>query len=285
MEMSASSERVFARILEQRTGQALAISRRWRFDTALKPLLRDHDINTLDRLAAMVASGREPVLADAVVEALLNNETSFFRDLAAFQMLTEKGLDDLAARRASSRHLRIWCAGCSTGQELWSLAMHFAGEADRWRGWRIDFLGTDVSRSAIGRARDGLYTQFEIQRGLPVRLMMRWFDPEGEAWRIRPALREGINFHHHNLLDPAPRGGRFDLVLCRNVLLYFDAPVRRRVFDRISDAIAPDGMLMLGAGETVIGQTDAFVADTDLRGLYRPRAAIGMGGGHSARAA
>ena len=269
--MTPISTRVLSGLLEARTGQTLVPSRSWRIETALKPLMRERDLPSLEHLLMKVAGGRDAGLSDQVVEALLNNETFFFRDLAAFKLLIEQALAGLADSRNADRRLRIWCAGCSTGQEAYSLAMSFADAPERWAGWTIEILGTDVSRSAVERAREGLYSQFEIQRGLPVRQMVKWFDPEGKEWRLRLDLRRKVSFHLHNLIGPPPAVGRFDVVLCRNVMLYFTPEVRRGVFERISQVIAPDGVLMLGAGETVLGQTERFVSDPLARGLYRPR--------------
>lgn len=269
MEMSPISTRILAGLLEERTGQQLAATRRWRLNTALMPLMQEHGIATLDELALRIASGREPKLAEAAVEALLNNETFFFRDAAAFQLLWENAVPHLAEARARNRRLRILCVGCSTGQEAYSIAMTIADEPERWAGWSIDIVGTDISRAAIARAREGVYSQFEVQRGLPIRRLMSWFEPEGERWRVHPALRQRIEFHVANLLDPLAFGGKFDIVLCRNVLLYFSSEVRGSAFERLAGTLAPDGLLMLGAGETVIGQTDAFISDPERRGLYR----------------
>lgn len=267
MDMSPAATRAFATLLEARTGQQLAVSRRWRIETALKPLLKLREIASLDLLAAAVMSSRDRALADEVVEALLNNETFFFREPAAFDLARE-ALHRLAERRAKERRLRIWSIGCSTGQEVHSVAMLFAGDAARWEGWGIEIVGTDVSRAAIAQARSGLYSQFEIQRGLPVQSMLRWFESEGESWRVRPELRGMSRFQVHNALDPASSPLRPDLLLCRNVLLYFALPARAAAFERMAAAIQPDGYLMLGAGETVIGQTERFRAHRELRGLY-----------------
>jgi chemotaxis methyl-accepting protein methylase len=207
-------------------------------------------------------------IAQAVIEALLNNETFFYREPAAFDLL-DAAMIRLREARAETRRLRIWCAGCSTGQEAYSLAMHFAAD-DRWAGWTIDITGSDVSAAAIAQARAGLYSQFEIQRGLPVRQMLRWFDSEGEQWRANAELRQKVLFRTHNLLDAPLLPGRCDVILCRNVLLYFTQSRRAAVFERLAKASAPDGVLMLGAGETVIGQTDRFISDSEHRGLYRP---------------
>jgi chemotaxis protein methyltransferase CheR len=268
MEMSPIAVRVLAGLLEERTGQQLLVARQWRVETALAPIMRERNIASLDQLAGLVTMSRDPRLLDEIVEALLNNETFFFRDLAAFELLMSQAETRFSDARSAEKRLRIWCAGCSTGQEAYSLAISFTERSSRWAGWNIEIVGTDVSHDAILRARQGLYSQFEIQRGLPIRQMLAWFGAEGDQWRARPELREKVSFHTQNLLQPAAMGC-FDIILCRNVLLYFSSERRRTVFDRLARAIAPDGMLMLGAGETVIGQTDQFVSDAECRGLYR----------------
>jgi chemotaxis protein methyltransferase CheR len=271
MEMSDSACRVLAGLLEARTGQQLTMSRRWRIETALRPLMRQRGFETLDQTVAAVIGGREPGFADDVVAALLNNETFFYRDRAVFDLLFGPVLTGLEQARSRIRRLSIWCAGCSTGQEAYSIAMSFAERPDRWAGWTIDILGTDVSRTAIDQARSGVYSQFEVQRGLPVLQMMRWFEEEpGSAWRLSGDIQRKVRFQVRSLLEPPPHPARFDVILCRNVLLYFSDETRRAAFERLAEAAAPDGVLMLGAGETVIGQTGRFASDPECRGLYRP---------------
>lgn len=271
MDASPASAAMFARLLAERTGQELATARRWRIAAVLEPLARAEGLASLEALAGAVEAGRDD-LAERAVEALLNNETCFYRDRAAFDLLLGPALARLEEARAREKRLAIWCAGCSTGQEVWSLAMFFGERARRWSGWSIDILGTDISAAAVRQARSGLYSQFEVQRGLPVTQMMRWFTArEGCSWQISRPPGPSVRFQRHNLLDPPPPG-RFDILLCRNVLLYFPAPARAAAFARLAAAAAPDGVLMLGAGETVIGQTDAFCPDADCRGLYTPSA-------------
>ena len=277
MEVTDAAIRILAGLLEARTGQQLAISRRWRIETALKGLMRERDFASLDHLLGDIVSGRDPALSDAVVDALLNNETYFFRDRQAFELLLMGALPSLHKARAREKRLSIWCAGCSTGQEAYSIAMAIADDKDKWDGWKIDILGTDVSRGAIAQAREGRYSQFEVQRGLPVMQMIRYLADDGDGyWHMDEGMRGKVRFKTHSLMDAAPPPGRFDVILCRNVLLYFHAAARRTVFSRLSQAIAPDGYLMLGAGETVIGQSDAFLSSAEYRGLYvpAPRSAI-----------
>jgi len=269
VQVSDSSLRILAGLLEARTGQQLTMSRRWRIETALSSLMRERGIVTLDELITILVMGKEPSLSQRVVEALLNNETYFFRDRTPFDNLSRTALPALAERRRDSKRIRIWSAGCSTGQEIYSLAMLFAEDPVRWQGWTIDLLGSDVSETAVNRARAGLYTQFEAQRGLGVTQMIRWFSESDEGWRVAESLRRNVRFQVHNILEMPPHPGQFDIVMCRNVLLYLCLEKKRAAFERLSSALAPDGWLMLGAGETVIGQTEKLVADRDWRGLYR----------------
>lgn len=257
---------VIGSLLEQRTGQQIAANRSWRIETALKPVLRDHRFETLDDLVGQLAGERHGPLADAVVNALLNQESSFFRDAGVLEMVADAALTMQAER--PGRRLRIWSAGCSVGQEPYSLAMLFE-ELALSRGLAMpEIVASDVCSQALARARAGRYSQFEIQRGLPVRRMVTWFDNVGGEWVVRPELAKRIQFRCHNLTRDLPPVGKFDIVLCRNVLLYFSGAVRRSVFDTLRAAMRDDGLLILGAGETVIGQTDAFRPSDRFRGCY-----------------
>ena len=269
MQISDSSSRILAGLLEARTGQQLTMGRRWRIETALGALMRERAIATLDELITILVMGSEPSLSQMVVEALLNNETYFFRDRAPFDLLERYALPELAKRRAKSRRLSIWSAGCSTGQEVYSLAMLFAQNPEQWRGWTIDILGTDVSTACIDRARAGSYSQFEVQRGLGINQMIKWFEESSDGWRAVEGLRAPVRFQVHNLLEPPPHPREFDIVLCRNVLLYLSSDKKNLAFERLVGGMAEDGWLMLGAGETVIGQTTRLGADINARGLYR----------------
>ncbi|HYN46163.1 MAG TPA: protein-glutamate O-methyltransferase CheR [Allosphingosinicella sp.] len=271
MELSDASRRILASMLEARTGQKLATNRRWRMESALASIMRERGFESVDQLVSRVASRADPALAEAVIESLLNNETYFFRDKLPFDLLFGLPIKRLERARAATRRLSIWCVGCSTGQEAYSLAMSFADERLRWQGWKIEIVGTDLSKSAIARAKAGIYSQFEVQRGLPVMQMIRWFEELGGGdWRIAQPLRDQVRFEPRNIIEPPPSPGRFDIILCRNLLLYFTPEMRRLAFGRLGEALAPDGSLMLGAGETVIGQTERFVSDPECRGLYIP---------------
>ncbi len=261
--------RILVGLLEARTGQALAPDRIWRIETALKPVMRKHAIDTLDSLVAKLASEGNRGLVDEVIDALLNNESYFFRDHIVFDELNDRVFEDLRVSNATTRTISVWMAGCSTGQEAYSIAMMLADAPHKWRGWTIRLVATDISHSAIVKAQSGLYTQFEIQRGLSVTRMVRWFDQEGSDWRIKEEIRNRVDFYQHSLLSQAPPAGPFDVILCRNVLLYFAKAVRTEVFSRLHSVLARNGVLGLGAGETILGQTEDFVPSGTYRGLYR----------------
>ncbi|WP_246156128.1 CheR family methyltransferase [Sphingorhabdus profundilacus] len=269
-------------LLEKHTGQTLMANRHWRIDMALKPLMRENSIPDLDTLISLIDIDADPKLTSACVEAMVNNETCFFRDQANFALLTGPVLDMLREQRMGTKKLRIWSAACSTGQEPYSLAMAFNENAEKWRGWNIQIFATDVSSSALAQARAGRYSQFEIQRGLPVMQMLRYFDQSGEDWIAKENLRRAVTFTEHNMLNPAPHFGKFDVVLCRNMLMYLGEKRRTQVLDAIGTRMADDGILMLGAAETVIGQTQDFRASQEFRGFYEPvsRAASHLNAAH-----
>lgn len=261
-----SAMSVLTAILEARTGQQLAANREWRVETVLKPLLRDLGIDSIDALAR--AAQHSAQIGERVADALLNQESSFFRDAAVFDMVAE-AVEALHVEQPRRRP-RIWSAGCSFGQEPLSLAMLFGEKGVGRTTAAPEIVATDVSDIALTRARAGRYSQFEIQRGLPVRRMVRWFETDGDEWVANPELVRRIAFRQMNLVsDPLPIG-RFDVILCRNVLLYLNAELRRTVFERFATVIRPGGVLVLGAGETVIGQTEAFRPSQRYRGLYEP---------------
>jgi chemotaxis protein methyltransferase CheR len=271
MSQSAASlaHQKLADLLARETGQQLLANRHWRVEMALKPVLRKYSIPDISVLVSILTSGGERELLRECIEAMINNETCFFRDQANFALLTGPVLDSIRAQRQSIKRLRIWSAACSTGQEAYSLAISFLENAEKWRGWNIQILATDISASALAKARNGLYSQFEIQRGLPVMLMLKYFDQVGNDWQAKDEVRKMVSFAFHNQMESCRQLGQFDLILCRNMLMYLCDNRRREVLDRLSGAISPDGILMLGAAETVIGQTEKFQASREFRGFYQ----------------
>jgi chemotaxis protein methyltransferase CheR len=259
-----------AGLLEARTGQKLTEDRRWRIAPALAGLFRERGIASNQDLVVLLTQPDESSLAQEVVEALLNNETYFFRDRQIFDYLAGPVLAQFAVKRQQEKKLSIWCVGCSTGQETLSVAMTFLEQRSRWDGWMIEILGTDVSEGTVDFARDATYSNFQIQRGLGVGQMLGFFTETPEGWRANDKLRQMVRYEVHNLLHPAPYPGQFDLILCRNVLLYFDSQVRSRAFSRLSDALAHDGKLLLGGGETVLEKGGYFHPSEERCALYEP---------------
>jgi chemotaxis protein methyltransferase CheR len=270
MSQSSASlaHQILADLLARETGQQLLANRHWRVEMALKPVLRKHSIPDVSVLISILSGDGERELLRECIEAMINNETCFFRDQANFALLTGPVLDSIRAQRQSTKRLRIWSAACSTGQEAYSLAISFLENTEKWRGWNIQIMATDISVSALAKARKGLYSQFEIQRGLPVMLMLKYFEQVGNDWRAKDEVRKMVSFAAHNQLDSCRQLGQFDLILCRNMLMYLCDEKRRQVLDRLAGAIFPDGILMLGAAETVIGQTEKFQASREFRGFY-----------------
>jgi chemotaxis protein methyltransferase CheR len=263
-----ASVRILSSLLEAHTGQQLSESRLWRIDTELKPIMRQRGFAALDDLVAALISGRDKTLLSATIDALLNHESSFFRDVQVFQMLEQQLLPHLARTRPQ-QSLRIWCAGCANGQEPYSIAMIIRRQADLWRNWRISIIATDVSEAVIERARAGLYQQIDVQRGLAITDLMRWFEPDDNGWRISSLLRNMIDFRVANLANPGGVGGHCDLILCRNVMLYFPPHVSARTIDNFAAASRIGSYLVLGAGETMMGKSDAFLPCTDFKSCYQ----------------
>lgn len=260
---SSGATAIITALLEARTGQCIGDGRVWRIETALKPLQRELGFDSLDALAGQLVHGEDAALSDRVVDALLNRKSSFFRDAGVIETVADAAAALHAA--APSRRLRLWSAGCSHGQEPLSLAMILD---ERGLAADVEIVATDVSHAAIARAKAARFSQFEIQRGLSVGRMMTWFTGSGTEWACDPALNARILYRRQNLTsDPAPAGG-FDIILCRNVLFYLSPALRAQVFDRLAKSLRPGGLLVLGAGETVIGQTEAFAPSADWRGMY-----------------
>jgi len=256
------------KLLKERSGLVLAAEKQYLAESRLLPVARRHGMQTLTELVAALRTGA-PALAVQVVDAMTTNETFFFRDKIPFDHVRETIMPALAAARAREKRIRIWCTAASTGQEPYSLAMAVKA-IPALSGFRIEIVATDISGEVLERAKNGIYTQFEVQRGLPIQLLVKYFSQSGEQWQITPELRGMVQFRTLNLLNDFSPLGAFDLVFCRNVLIYFDQPTKSGVLDRLAKQTAADGYLILGAAETVVGLTDAFKPVADKRGLYAP---------------
>lgn len=257
------------------SGLSLGTNKEYLVKSRLIPLAQSWNLADLTELVATLRRGGDPQLRIAVTEAMTTNETSFFRDRQPFEDLKNELLPDMLADRKISRRLRIWCAATATGQEPYTIAMLLNEFLPDVAQWRIEIVATDIAHKALDRAKSGLYSQFEVQRGLPIQLMMKYFDQVPQGWQVKDRLRKMITWKQLNLLDRFSHLGRFDIVFCRNVLIYFETETKTDILNRVRDVIAPDGYLFLGAAETVLGICDRFQRHSICRSaVYRPDVAV-----------
>lgn len=262
-----------AAIVLERGKEYLALSR-------LEPVARDHGLTTVSELVDKLRT-REltSALHDQVVDALTTNETTFFRDYNPWESLRTLVMPELLARKERTRTLAIWSAGCSSGQEPYSIAMSIREHFPELLTWQLSILGTDISGSVLDRARAGRYGQLEVNRGLPAHLLVRHFTRAGMEWEIEEPIRRMVRFEHHNLNDAWPSMPPFDLVLMRNVMIYFETEAKRRVLAKMHGQLAPHGYLLLGASETTYSLSDDFIREPDGRtAWYRPVRTDPVGG-------
>ena len=260
------------RCLKDRSGLVLSAEKQYLVESRLLPVARKAGLTGLGDLVQALRLGHDKALMTAVVEAMMTNESFFFRDKIPFEHFRNVVMPALMASRRASRSIRIWCAAASTGQEPYSLAMCLKDMQRELAGWRIDILATDLSGEVLEKARQGIYSQFEVQRGLPIQLLIKHFAQVGELWQIAPELRAMVKYRQFNLLSDFAQLGLFDVIFCRNVLIYFDQQAKIDVLNRMARAMASDGYLVLGAAETVVGLVDSFKVVPEQRGLYAPNA-------------
>jgi chemotaxis protein methyltransferase CheR len=258
------------KLLKERSGLDLSADKQYLVESRLVPLARKSGLNGITELAVkMKAGGAEPLIAE-VVEAMTTNETFFFRDKTPFDHLKDTMLPAVLQARASRRALRIWCAASSTGQEPYSIAMCLKGLGAALAGWKIDIVATDLSQGVLEKSKAGIFSQFEVQRGLPIQLLVKHFTQVGDMWQLNADIRSMVQHRQLNLMQDFSHLGTFDIIFCRNVLIYFDQDTKAGIFERMSRLVESDGFLVLGAAESVVGISDAFKPYPERRGLYRP---------------
>ncbi|MCB2108699.1 MAG: protein-glutamate O-methyltransferase CheR [Rhodobacteraceae bacterium] len=240
-------------------------------NSRLQPITEKYQCKTIAELVMRLTTSRNEDLKRDIIEAMTTNETSFFRDVTPFDHFKNHVIEKLLDRRRTKRSIRILCAAASSGQEPYSLAMIMSENAGKLSGWRTDIIGVDIDTKILKRAEEGIYTSFEVQRGLPIQLLVKYFDKQtSQNWQVKPQIRSMVRFQKKNLLEPIRDLGQFDVIFCRNVLIYFDIPTKRVVLERLADQLAPDGFLFLGGAETVFDITTRFVAAPGFRGMYVP---------------
>ena len=262
------------KLLRDRSGLDLSVDKQYLVESRLIPLARKRGLAGIGDLVQKIKGGAEAVAMD-VIEAMTTNETFFFRDKIPFDHLRETVIPELLQARSHRKSLRIWCAASSTGQEPYSIAMCLKEFASALSGWRVEIVATDLSLGVLEKSRSGLFSQFEVQRGLPIQLLVKHFRQVGELWQISADIRAMVQHRQLNLMQDFSHLGSFDVIFCRNVLIYFDQDTKLGVFNRLAKSLEADGVLALGAAESVVGITDAFKPYPERRGLYRPNPARG----------
>jgi len=260
------------KLLKERSGLDLSADKQYLLESRLIPLARRAGVPGLPELVQKLKGGAEALIAE-VVEAMTTNETFFFRDKVPFDHFKGTIMPEMLHARASRRSLRIWCAASSTGQEPYSIAMCLKELGAALTGWRVEIIATDLSQGVLEKSRAGLFSQFEVQRGLPIQLLVKHFTQTGELWQLNADVRAMVQFRQLNMLQDFSHLGVFDIIFCRNVLIYFDQDTKTNVFGRLAKVIEPDGFLIMGAAETVVGLTEAFKPYPERRGLYIPNVA------------
>jgi chemotaxis protein methyltransferase CheR len=266
--LSPAAFETLATLLKSKSGLVIGTDKLYLLETRLGSIVKREQLADMNALADRLRRPGSDALARDVVEAMTTNESFFFRDEKPFTNFRTQALPRLVAARPPGSTLRIWSAAASSGQEAYSLAMILAESTALLNGRKVEIIGTDIARDQLARAREGVYSQFEVQRGLPVQMLMRYFRKEDTNWRVSDAIRAMAQFREFNLLSELRSLGRFDIVFCRNVLIYFDGPTKARVLDAIAGIMPPDGTLYLGGAETVLGITQRFAPMPNERGVY-----------------
>lgn len=255
--------------ISRTAGIVLTTEKAYFIEARLSPVLREENAASIDELMQRADRGDRRI-AQRMVDALTTNETFFFRDKAPFDHFRNIIMPELLARRPAGKPIRIWCAACSSGQEPFSLVMILDEMRAQLGGRQVEIHASDISETILAKAKSGIFNQFEVQRGLPTKMLLQYFTKEGDNWKISPDVVRRVNFFKFNLLDDPRAMGTFDIVFCRNVLIYFDRPTRAKIFDKIADRLTSDGFMLLGGAESTFGVTDRFVSHPKERMLHLP---------------
>jgi len=254
--------------VKAQSGLVLTVDKSYLLESRLMPVARKRGMKGLEDIVDAMKAHKDNDLGKSITEAMTTNESFFFRDIKPFDMFRDHVLPQMLINRTAKKSLRVWCAAASSGQEPYTLAMVLKEQAAKMPGWRAEIVGTDISNDILVKAKAGTYSQFEVQRGLPIQLLLKYFKKQDDMWQIDPALQAMVQYKYFNLLDDLRPLGGFDIVFCRNVLIYFDQETKGKVLDQISRLMPEDGVLFLGGAETVLGITDKFKPVPGYRGVY-----------------
>jgi chemotaxis protein methyltransferase CheR len=275
--MKVADFELYKSLLYDKSGLVITPDKSYLLDSRLTPIAKKWNYPSLDMMTLQLRAIPDPKLVKDIVEAMTTNETSFFRDTKPFTLFQETVLPHMIQARAAKKTIRIWCAASSSGQEPYSLSMILKDKEAQLKGWRFEIIATDLSEDILAQARKATYSQFEVQRGLPIQYLMKYFTQVGETWQLKDEIKSMVKFSTFNLLDEMTRMGQFDIIFCRNVLIYFDEKTKGGILGKMEKQLEKDGFLLLGGAETVLGITDKFVPMPDKRGLYIKNPALTAG--------
>lgn len=268
--LTAANFALVAQLLREQCGLVLEPGKEYLVKSRLAPVAQRHKFASVDQLIERLRAGSVNGLVTDVVEAMVTTETFFFRDIHPFETLKKSVLPVLVERRSRVRQLNIWCAASSSGQEPYSIAILLHEYFPELSSWRVNISATDISQHMLERSRAGCYSQVEVNRGLPTPLLLKWFRQEGGHWRLDDRVRSAVNFSQMNLIQPWPAMPMWDLVFLRNVMIYFDADMKRSILSRVARVLSPDGFLLLGGAETTLNLNDEFYRVEALKsGFYQ----------------
>jgi len=259
---------IYKDLLKDKSGLVITPDKLYLIESRLNPVTKKWGYENLTAMTNVLRAVPPKDLVNDIIEAMTTNETSFYRDIKPFDIFKETVLPYYKNKTGANKNLKIWCAASSSGQEPYSLAMLLKEESAKLPGWNFSITATDISHEILDQAKEGTYTQFEVQRGLPITLLMKYFTQNGDKWTINDDIKRMIDFKYFNLLDPMSSIGQFDIIFCRNVLIYFDQPTKKDVMERMNRQMSDDGFFFLGGAETVLGITESYKAVPNCRGLY-----------------
>jgi len=273
MSINATDFQFYSDFLFKESGLSIKQEKSYLLESRLNSILKTHDCDNFDALTRKMKAG-DPDVKKAVVEAMTTNETFFFRDMHPFDKFRDVVLPKVLENRPAGSKIRIWCAACSSGQEPYSLAIILKENAAKFANYQFEIIATDLSDDILDTARRAKYTQFEVQRGMPITLLMKYFSQEGADWFLKDEIKSMVKFEKFNLLDSMMKYGTLDVVFCRNVLIYFNPETKGKVLGEMHSRIAKHGFLFLGGAETVVGVSDKFKPLKNERGIYIPHDTI-----------
>ncbi|MBT4888669.1 MAG: protein-glutamate O-methyltransferase [Rhodospirillales bacterium] len=267
--MTPEDFKYISTLIKGQSGLTLTEDKAYLLESRLLPVARKQGMESLEQLIAKLKASNDRALITDVTEAMTTNESFFFRDQKPFDLFRDILLPEMMEKRAAQKSVKIWCAAASSGQEPYTISILLKEAAAKLAGWNCSILGTDISHQILAKAKAGVYSQFEVQRGMPITMLVKYFDKMDDQWQIKQEVKNAVTYKYFNLLDSLKPLGRFDIVFCRNVLIYFDPDTKAKVLSEIADILAPDGMVILGGAETVLGISDRFAPVPGQRGVYK----------------